>query len=335
MFCLPQQKLKNEETLLHTGMITQNENNTQDILKNVFNEIPVILSTRDGKFYLLIKEINEKLNDFIYGSEKKARIYNALSIGQETKVIELCEQHKFTLTYRSQQIEYLKCEVTIIYPQISNPENDMAISLIPWFLLPRQPYPGFVYAYAVKHYMASEVKSLNLSANAAGKVFGIPKLNKSTVLRSIAEMEHLFNISKIEKSLSVKERATQTGEEMIHTAVDILKNCESIEELKKIYGERLKCLPSRKKNTGKISVALSGIPPELLKVIKPGNADCGKSCDSRNRPSRPGGKKNGPVQRTVISYIESHEIINIRQNFIAAFRNIVMDAAITYHRLLM
>ena len=324
-----------QETLLHTGMITQNENNTQDILKKVYDEVPVILSARDGKFYLLIKELNKKLNNFIIDGEKTGDLYHALSTEQESYIAKLCREQKFTLTYRSQRMEYLKCEVAIIYPQISSPENDMAISIVPWFFLPHQPYPVFVYAYAVSHYLKSADKSLKLSAEVAGEVFGIPNLNKSTVLRNFTEMEHLFDISKIERPLSIENRATQTTEEMIDAIADILKNRESIDELKKIYGERLKCLPKRIKNTEKISMALSGIPNELLKVIKPGSTDRGKSYDSRRRPSRPHGDKKEPLQRTVIHYVESHEIRLIRINFIAAFRNIVMDAAKTYHRLLM
>jgi hypothetical protein len=192
-------------------MITVQESFT----KHVLREIPVVLTSDGSEVYLFIKKLHEPMEQFLLNGTAEVMELHVFSEDQEQALIRQWEQLGFSWRYCNRPLEYMYRRVTVTYLQVSNPATGMRISLIPWFMLPGKCYPVFVYLYAAWHYHRSEQKSQRLSAEAAGRIFGIEHLHKSTVCRSIKLMDHLFGVSSMHAPLSVTEPAvlseTMTG----------------------------------------------------------------------------------------------------------------------------
>jgi hypothetical protein len=156
--------------------------------------------------YFLVRDISQELEEFILTGKKHSDELHVFSEEREREMIKVWRQLGLKVAYHYQQIEYMRCNVMITYLRVFNPATDINISLIPWFMLPpNRPYPIFVYVYSIWYYHITGKKSLSQSAAAAGKLFGIDSLNKSTVCRSIKSLEGFIDISRIDRPLSVDE----------------------------------------------------------------------------------------------------------------------------------
>jgi len=316
-------------------MIPQNTNEKQDILNNIFRDVPIVLADEGLHLYFLVKDLSEELEAFIFSGKKDRAEYQVFSEEDMREMAGYWEGLGLTVTYHSQRMEYMNNEIEIIYPRICDPETGMMISLIPWVMLPGRPYPIFLYLFAIWHYYSSEKKSMRLSAEAAGKLFGISSLNKSTISRNIKAMDRLFTIFQIDRPLSTESREAPSIKDIIRDIPKMLKECPSIEKLKEMYGDRAGQLPEQVNKTGNIPLALSGIPHEYAKVIKDnGEPIRSNPHDSRKRPARP--RKQGKrATKRRSSFVESKEIEEIRKAFITKCRDIIIDAAVRYHQLLL
>ena len=174
--------------------------------------------------YVLIKDTRKDLEDFLLSGRAEADEFHALSDEHEQSIADLCVRLGLTATYHNQAMDYMHRRFMVTYPKIRNPANAKSITLIPWFMLPGRPYPLFVYLYAIWHYGVSERKSLRLSALAAGKLFGIDELNKSTVWRSIKAMGCFIGATGIDRPLAVDARPAPSMEDILGLVPELLKD---------------------------------------------------------------------------------------------------------------
>jgi hypothetical protein len=295
--------------------------------------VPLILSDGASCLYLLIKDVSKELEDFILTGKTQTAEFHVLSAEQERTVMDRWKQMGLTVTYHRQRIEYMYREVTITYLCVGNPATGMKISLIPWFMLPRRPYPIFAYIYAIWYYQTTGKKSLSQSAATAGKLFGIDTLNKSTVSRNIKAMEHFNEISQIDKPLSTDGPETPSDKEVIECIPEILGSDTSVESLERRYGQRIKRLPEPIQHTGAAQDVLSAIPGEFSQVIKNSEPPKKKTRDVRKRPGRPRSKGSQRVQRQP-DFVGAAQIEKKRRRFIEICRSMVLNATAVYHRFL-
>jgi len=179
------------------------------------NKIPLALTDGDSCLYLLIKDIHKDLNDFILSGIAQAYELHVFSEAQEKEMIGHWARFGLKATYRSQKITYMNTDIAIIYLHVRDPVAGVGISLILWFMLPGRPYPVFVYIYAIWHYHVTEKKSLSESACAAGRVFGVNGLNKSTVSRNIKAFEGFIEVSSIGRPLAAECQDATSDEEIL------------------------------------------------------------------------------------------------------------------------
>ena len=245
------------------------------------------------------------------------------------------ERNGLRAAYHRQQIDYMNWKATVTYLRVCDPATGTSISLIPWFMLPGRPYPVFAYVYAIWHYQSTGEKSLSLSAAAAGKLFGIGGLNKSTVSRNIKAMGDFIDLSHIDRPLATGACGSQSDEEMIGRIPEILRCSPPNESLEEIYGEMAKRLPAPINSKEAAKLALSGIPVEYSQIMKCGgnDPDNGKLRDCRKRPARPRKKGTRRVQRP-LRFASPHQIEKARIAFIGICQALVLDAAATYRRFL-
>ena len=320
-------------------MVTQNTTNTQEVISDVLCNIPVILVNDTRHLYLLVKDLHKDLEHFILTCRTDKDEFHVFTEEQEKSMLNAWRQHGFEVTYHSQKMDYMGRHFSIKYMEVLNPKNGMNVSLIPWFLLPGRPFPVFVYLYAVWHYNITEKKSLKDSADATGKLFKIDKFHKSTVCRNIKAMENFIDASKIDEPLNIIDLVTpsgqpfwQTNEEMIAYVSEVLMGCPSMESLKESYGDMVRKLPDPIRPT--MLHVLSNIPVEHSTIFKSGDSIARrKPRDARIRPSRPRNKGAKRVQRRD-DFVDSVQIEKTRKAFIEFSCNIVLDAAVKYHRFL-
>ncbi|MCL2153666.1 MAG: hypothetical protein FWH57_12055 [Oscillospiraceae bacterium] len=303
----------------------------QEVLKNVLSNIPVVLVCSENEAFILIKDLHEELENFILTGRISANEISIFHSAYERELIAQWRSAGFECKYRNQSLEYMHHKVTIKYIQVSNPQTNMKVSILPWFLLSGRPYPIFAYVYAIWHYINSEQKSMQLSAAVVREIFGISSFHKSTLSRNIRAMEQLISDFQMDKPLFVEEPDTLSVADVVSRIPDLLNNCPTIESLTKACGVKTGRLPLPIRHTDVLSYALSPIPQKLSKVIKSLAPVRKQSRDLRKRPSRNRAKKYRLVQRTLV-FEESWRIKQIRLEFIAVCKNIVLDAAITYHR---
>jgi len=283
--------------------------------------------------YYLVSDINEELDRFILTGEPEAIEYHVFPEEKELKMIRHFSRHGKIITYRSQQIFYMHRSVTIKYLEVSDLDTGMVVSFIPWFMLPGRPFPVFAYIYAIWHYHNTKKKSLKQTAAATEKLFGIDGFNKSTVSRNIKAMEGFINITQIDKPLSAGEHELPSDEDMAKCVTEILTDCPSIETLEAAYGERVKQLPKPIGQTATVKEVLSGIPDGISKIIKDKGTDGKKPKDLRNRPARRNNEESERGKRPPL-FDNTVQLISTRKEIISICKQLVLDAAITYHRFL-
>jgi len=325
-------------------MITQAAAGTQaEILESVLNRVPVIMHDGMACIYILIKELCEETERFILTGRSDTDVLHVFSEDYETALISEWTSLGLSCRYRNQPFDYMHRHVTIKYICVSNPETGLEISLIPWFIVPGRPYPIFTYVYAIWHYVSSEHKSMELTATVTGEIFGISSFDKSTVSRCIKTMEQLVNSLQIDEPLSIDEPDTNAAIDVIEHIPGILESCLSIETLKVACGVKCAQCPHPIRRAGNTAHAFNRIPEELSKVLKDKEIIRKHTRDKRNRPARsrkeknrpakPQKEKERPVQRR-LDFVESQRLRQIRMDFIASCKAIVMNVAIKYHRFL-
>jgi len=316
--------------------------------KEIF-DLPLIHSAGASDLYYLIDEISEELEYFARTGKRPGadKEYHVFSPEQEREVIGRCAALGLTVRYRVQRVECAD-SITISYMQVLNPKTDIKVSLIPWFMVAKRPYPIFVYLYAVGHYQKAEKKSYEESAAVVRKLFGVSSFHKSTACRSNKAMKGFIDASRLSQPLSIEElrqpphptepQADPDGSQseasdgrVLKHVTDILLGYPSAEALEKEFGDRIKRLPVPVNRADKVSYALSCIPDEHFKVVKHSEAAGRKRRDRRKRPPRP--RKKEFVQRPLI-FIEYARREEIRKSFISKCKLIVLDAAVRYHRFL-
>ena len=308
-------------------MITQTGAEKQDLFGKILRNAPFVFTVSNSEAYLLIRDLPAETEAYIERLIGKPEELRVLSEETERAVIRLCGLHEYEYSCHSQTIEYMHRDVRITYPRITNPKTSASISLIPWFMLVGRPYPVFLYLYAYWHYESEGRKSMELSAKAAGKMFGAPKFNKSTLCRSLKAMEDLFGV--FGRALSIREPELPPTAEMIALIPEILGDCTPSEGIAQAFGVEPRQLPPPIRSTS----ALSQIPKELSAVIKAKAAPRTGAPDKRKRPKRGGSSKNKRVQR-IIRYAEACVLEEFRRKFIAISRGLVLDAAAEFHRFL-
>jgi hypothetical protein len=316
------------------GMITQDKGEMQEAVSDILRSIPIALTNESGCVYILVKDLAPDLEKFILTGIAETDEFQVFPDAVMHGMAIDWEQSGLKVEYRSQRMEYMHRTVTIVCPRISNKGTGMNVSLIPWFTLPGRPYPVFVYMYAIWHYNVSEKKSQRLSAEAAGKVFGIGSFNKSTVCRNSKAMAGLSESIRGAGAASAETASTKSTEEVMEHIPKILKGCPSIETLKEILGGNVGSVPESVNKTRNPVQALSGMPQEYSNVIIETEHAGNRRRDTRKRPSRPRKHPKTGVQRN-LRFADSAMIERIRRDFIASCRDMVMDSAAVYHKLLL
>lgn len=270
--------------------------------------------------------------------------YHVFPCEEEAGMITRWTSSGLKVTYNRQQVD-LKDRITIAYMKVEDPKTKLSISMIPWFMVVGRPFPIFTYIYAIGHYQRSEQKSLQESAAAVRKLFGISTFHKSTVSRSLSAMEGFIEASRLEQPLTADALKKpvcppngQTGPhksdiDIVEQISEILASYPSFEALERDIGERIKRLPKPLKGKGNISCALSRIPDEPFEIIIRNESGGRPSRDHRKRPPRPRAKGPKPVQHP-LKFVEHLKREEKRKEFIAISRCLTLDAAIKYHRFL-
>ena len=101
--------------------------------------MPLVLFVGGVSHYLLLKDIQEELSEFIHFGKTERSEFRVLSAPQEQALERICHENKLTVKYRTHQLEYMHRRFTIIFPRVRNPETGAEISLIPWFVVPGRP----------------------------------------------------------------------------------------------------------------------------------------------------------------------------------------------------
>jgi len=296
--------------------------------------------------YILIEDFDKELNDFIITGKSEYKEFHVLPKTKEEELINECEHLGFEYRYFNHRLEYMNEIVIIKYLKIHNPESGISISLIPWFVVPRKPFPIVVYIYAdwYYHVKGTEVpgkKSLQEAAIATGKLFGIMTLNKSTVSRNIGAMKKIIDMPQKGLSLTVSDfeveqsdtaRIHGLNEDAVEQAIGLLKSCPSIKVLKEKYHGVIEPLPKAINANPSAKHVLSDVPAEYSQILINTDSVNRNNPDKRNRPPRPRKKreKDNPVQHR-LRFVEYARREKIRKEFIEICRQLVLDAAVKYH----
>jgi len=322
--------------------ISQKQNITQEVLKRIFQKIPTVIATNNGNsMFILVKDLSKELEAFIFTGKSQTTEFQVFTSEKTGEMITHWEQLGLTVAFSSQQIEYMHHQVRITFPQVSDPVTGKKILIIPWFVSKGRPYPIFVNIYSVWHYYTSEKKSLQLSATATAKLFGIDRFNKSTVCRNLKAMEQLVEDLHLDYPLSAIEHEAASTKDLIDLVPIMLKNSTLAETLYEMEngsasqadGNTVFQHAERIGNAERVLLAFRCIPQECSKVVKEAISTAGVNRDNRKRPKRLCTKRSKRVQRKM-EFAKSVQIDNIRKFFITSIRDIILDAAITYHRFL-
>ena len=293
---------------------------------------------RDSCLYILLTEINPELNNFLYTGRTDCKEFHALPTTKEEELKNECKQLGYEIRYYRHSLEYMDETVTIKYLKVRNPDNDVSISLIPWFVVPGRPYPIFIYIYAIWYYYHHGKKSMNEAARASGKLFKISSFHKSTVSRSIGTMKNIIDLSQIDGTLALGSRdiscdisnTKYPNEDAVEMVKYILKTCPAIESLKEEYLNAIKPLPETINAKPTIKHVLNDIPSKYSHIIIHPESTKRNSRDARKRLPRPRNKKTDPMQRR-FRFVEYARREDIRKEFIEICLHLVLDAAIKYH----
>ena len=212
-------------------MITQDPNKIQAIEERVITEIPIIQTANDGAIYVLMKDLPEKTANYIQGEMDKgmeaeeAMELPVLPEGYEKMVIAGWRSRGFECTYCKQSMEYMKREAIIRYLHVKNPETEVSIFLIPWYMLPRKKYPVQVYAYAAWYSIYAEKPAgVTETAEVVKALFGLETFDPSTVYRSKSQVSRLFGEhEKNGEAISNQEPKIATTEAIIDWVTGVLE----------------------------------------------------------------------------------------------------------------
>ena len=87
---------------------------------------------------------------------------------------------------RSYQLKWQHMEYTILCPEFrSGEEGSLPVVIIPEFLIPKRPYPIYVYLYVIDLYSANPGKGQRWAAEATRKYFGLETFAHTTLGRAL------------------------------------------------------------------------------------------------------------------------------------------------------
>ena len=113
---------------------------------------------------------------------------------------------------RVYQIRYQHKEYTIICPEFRNDaDGRLPVVIIPEFLIPRRPYPIYVYLYVIDLYSANPEKGQRWAAEATRKYFGLETFAHTTLGRALKAFVHSLEIAQ-KATESLGAEATENGE---------------------------------------------------------------------------------------------------------------------------
>jgi hypothetical protein len=187
------------------------------------------------------------------------------------------------------------------------------------------------------------------SAKVVAKIFGIESFNKSTISRNLKEMDRIYGESRIDGPLSAEERETLSFEGLALLVPKLLDASKATAAMDGERGGAPSPVPSGSSGPSSgsgadpnqrafaaagsceaVRAALRAIPRRLLEVMEKKGAAPKTRSDARKRPARQrraGAKK----ERAARPFAKPHAIAQLRREFIAICRNIVMHAAAKYH----
>ena len=320
--------IPNKLRLAPMGIITQDEVNIQEIQEAVLHNIPAII-TRNGKAFILVKDISDELEEYIKTGKTDVGVIGVFPDKREKELADGWFANGYECIYHQQTLEYMHRRVSVKYPTIKNPHTNMSVSLLPWCMLPERPYPVFLYVYADWHYLKTGQKSMKISAQAAGKVFGVSSFNKSTLCR--------MRRDKSITGMPVGGTQSTTGHNAPRDA-DIAARVAGLLEhpapTQNIAGTGGGGRRPPTNNTEFNMYALSAVPDKLSMVIIGDPPTRHIAHDKRKRSPRPRQKNNTKRVQRPIHFVNSDRIEYIRTEFIALCKATVMDMAVKYHRFL-
>ena len=320
--------IPNKLRLAPMGMITQDEVNIQEIQEAVLHNIPAII-TRNGKAFILVKDINDGLEEYINTGKTNAGVIGVFPDKHEKELADGWSANGYECIYHQQTLECMHRRVSVRYPTIRNPRTGMGVSLLPWCMLPERPYPVFLYAYADWHYLKTGQKSMKMSAHAAGKVFGVSSFNKSTLCRM--RRDKSITGMPVGGTQSTIVHSARRDADIAACVTGLLEHPAPTQNIAGTDGGGRRP-PTN--NTEFNMHALSAVPDELSKVIIGGPPTRHIAHDKRKRPPRPRHMNNAKRVQRPVRYVNSDRIEYIRIEFIALCKAAVIDAAIKYHRFL-
>jgi hypothetical protein len=305
----------------------------QEIIKKVLHEIPVVFVDSKSCIYILVKELQEDIENFILTGKTDKHELHLLSKEQVKKFRKRCRYLGLKYSFHRQTLEYMRCKVAIVYPQVKNPKTGVMAVLIPWFMLPSRPFPIFAYAYGIWHYSTVERTSMRISAVATRDLFGTGSFDASTLSRSITAMENIIDVSAIDRPLSTNEPRVPSTIELISSIPELLIACPTIESLEKAFEIKAVPLPPPVNKKVTIPNVLSNIPKDLYVAV---SGVClirkGRHV-TRKRYVQPQ-KKEDPYRKHKADFVETLDMKCIRLEFIAFCKAMILDEAIGFHRTL-
>jgi hypothetical protein len=286
-----------------------------DLIRHMQNRYPLVLKDKGDVRYLLIEELPDELDQWILTGKTDQSDFQVLSYEMASNLKIICRENGFKLTYGNQKMEYMHHTAEIEYPRIKDPSTGKSLAIIPWFLLPRKRYPAFVYMYACWS-SKYEHKGDREATVATSALFGVPDFHFSTTWRSKTMMDTLLN----------------TGDPISVEASDRLTINDIFANLPNLMNsdiQAVKCLPSD------TPAALANIPKLFAQIVRPKAKPI--PTDPNTRRKRPNGKhRKGKHEKKKIELNMSNtELHDLQQQFITLSKNLILNAAIEYHKFIL
>jgi len=174
-------------------ILTQSDDNIQAIGERVLKETPFALSTDKGEIYILIKDLPEEMENFIYGEAFEGEELHVFTEAYEKRVLRRWREQGYECQYHRQSMEYMSRTITIKYLHVMNPETKVGVSLIPWFMLPKRKYPVTTYVFAAWYSTLPEEKvGVRKTGEVVRELFELTTFDPSTVWRARAQISRIF-----------------------------------------------------------------------------------------------------------------------------------------------
>jgi hypothetical protein len=314
-------------------MIAQNQTETQEVIEEIFHKIPIVLIGRDSCAYVLVHDLREEIENFILTGKIDKNEIHIFSNEKEQELEKEWREQGLEFSYHKQPMEYMRKTVTFIYPQVKNPETEVNIALIPWFMLPDRPYSAITYLFGIRHYINTGQKSMQESAEVTKEMFRLESFDKSTLSRSIKAMGGVFDISINDEAPPTDMPKALPTTDVISRIPEWLKSYPTIESLAEGCGVKAAPLPPPVNQNLAAARALIAIPGNLTEVVRDKTLNRNERRDTRKRTTRSQEKKKTAAKRR-LNLIESWKIDLKRIDFIKHCKAAVLDMAITHHRFL-